>query len=66
MAYKNNKLKTSVSTWNEEFELLDGSYSISDIEHYFENALKKHGEKAVSTSIKIYVNRIENRIILNF
>ena len=28
----NNKFKISASTWNDEFELLDGSYSISDIQ----------------------------------
>ena len=26
----------SAPTWDEEFELLDGSYSISDIQDYFE------------------------------
>ena len=36
MSYKNNKLKISVSTWNEEFELLDGSYSVSDTQDYFQ------------------------------
>ena len=30
--YKRNKLKISVPTWNEEFELPDGSYSVSDIQ----------------------------------
>ena len=34
--YKNNKFKISAPTWNEEFELTDGSYSISDIQDYFE------------------------------
>ena len=29
--YKNNKFKISTPTWSEEFELPDGSYSISDI-----------------------------------
>ena len=38
--YKNNKFKKSVPTWNEEFELPDGSYSVSDIEEYFEHILK--------------------------
>ena len=33
--YKNNKFKISAQTWNEEFELPDGSYSISDIQDYF-------------------------------
>ena len=28
---KNNKFEISVPTWSEEFELLDGSYSASDI-----------------------------------
>ena len=30
-ANNNNKFKTSASTWNDEFDLLDGSYSISEI-----------------------------------
>ena len=61
-AYKNNKFKISAPTWNEEFELPDESYSISDIQDYFEYILKKHGEKIVNPSITIYVNNIENRI----
>ena len=35
-SYKNNKFKISAPTWNEEFELLDGSYSAPDIQNYFE------------------------------
>ena len=34
-SYKNNKFKISFPTWNEEFELPDGSYSISDTQDYF-------------------------------
>ena len=30
-SYNNNKFKISAPTWNHEFELSDGSYSISDI-----------------------------------
>ena len=45
-SYKNNKFKISAPTWNEEFELPDGSYSISDIQDYFEYILKKHGKKS--------------------
>ena len=52
----------SAPTWNEEFELPDGSYSLSNIQDYFEYALKKHGEEAVNPSIKMYTNKIENRI----
>ena len=33
-SYKNNKFKISTPTWNEEFELRDGSYSIYDIQEY--------------------------------
>ena len=61
-SYKNNKFKISAPTWNEDFELTDESYSISDIQDYFEYILKKHGEKTVNPSKKIYVNKIENRI----
>ena len=32
--YKNNRFKVSALTWNEEFELPDGSYSVSDIQGY--------------------------------
>ena len=34
--YSNNKSKISAPTWNDEFELPNGSYSISDIKDYFE------------------------------
>ena len=33
---KNNKLKIKAPTWNDEFELRDGSYSLSDIQDYIE------------------------------
>ena len=39
---KNNKFKISAPTWNEEFELPDGSYSVSDIQGFFEYIIKKH------------------------
>ena len=49
-------------TWNQEFKLPDGSYSVSDIQDYLEYILKKHGENMDKQSIQIYVNKIENRI----
>ena len=61
-SYNNNKFKISAPTWNEEFKLPDGSYSISDIQGYFEYILKKHSESVDNPPIRIYVNRIENRI----
>ena len=41
-SYKNNKFKISETTWDEEFKLPDGSYSISDIQGYLEYIIKKH------------------------
>ena len=61
-SYNNNKLKISAPTWNEEFTLPNGSYSVSDIQDYFEYILKKHEENTDERSIQIYVNKIENRI----
>ena len=39
MSCKNNKFKISAGTWNEELELPDISYSILDIQDYFEHVL---------------------------
>ena len=61
-SYNKNKFKISAPTWSEEFELPDGSYSVSDIQDYFEYILKKHSESVDNPSIRIYVNKIENRI----
>ena len=60
--YNNNKFKISSPTWNDEFKLPDGSYSIPDIQDYFEYILKKHGEDIDKPSVQIYVNKIENRV----
>ena len=35
-SYNNKKFKISAPTWNDKFELPDGSYLISDIQDYFE------------------------------
>ena len=61
-SYNNEKLKISAPTLSDEFELPDGSYSISDIQDYFEYILKKLNENVDNPSIRIYVNKIENRI----
>ena len=60
--YNNNWFKISVSTWNDKFELRDRSYSVSDIQDYFEYIFKKHGEEFDNPSIRIYVNKIENKL----
>ena len=61
-SYNDNKFKISAPTWNEEFELPDGSYSVSDIQDYFEYILKRHSGSVDNPSIRIYINKIENRI----
>ena len=64
--YNNNKFKISAPKWNDKFELfkfMDGSFSVSDIQDYFEYIVKKHGETTDNPSIRIYVNKIENRIL---
>ena len=43
-SYTNNKFKMSAPTWNDKFELPDGSYSVSDIQDYFKYILEKHRE----------------------
>ena len=54
--YSNNKFKISAPTWND-------TYSISDIQDYFEFIIKKHETLAENPPIKIYPNKIKNRII---
>ena len=61
-SYNDNKFKISTPTWNDKFNLPDGSYSVSDIQDYFEYILKKNGENTDNSSMKIYVKNIENRI----
>ena len=61
-SYNNNKFKISTRTWNDEFELPDGSYSVSDNQDYFEYILEKHVEDTDEPWVQIYVNKIENRI----
>ena len=55
-SYNNNKFKISAPTWNDEFELPDGYYSVSDIQDYFKYILKKHGKNINKPSVQIYVN----------
>ena len=62
-SYNNNKLKISAPPWNDKFELPDGSYSVSNIQDCFEYILKKKLENIDNPSVKIYVNKIENRFI---
>ena len=62
MSYKNNRLKIPALIWNEERELSDGLYSVSDIQDYFEYVIKKYDTFTDNPSIRIYINKIEKRI----
>ena len=57
-SHSNNKFKISAPTWNDKFELPDGSYSVLDIQDYFEYILIKHEEDIDKLSVQIYVNKI--------
>ena len=54
--YNNNKLKIHAPTENDEFDLPDGSYSVSDIQDYFEYIIKKHETIADNPPVQVYVN----------
>ena len=62
--YNDNKFKITALTWSENFDLPDGSYTIDDIQDYFEFIIKKHETLTDNnTPIKIYSNEIKNRIV---
>ena len=63
--YNNNKYKISAPTWNDEFNVPDGSYSVFNIQDCFEYIIKKH-ETITDTAnppVEIDVNEIKNRIV---
>ena len=61
--YKNNKFKIIVPTWNDEFQLQDGSYSVSDIVDYIQFIIKKYKTLTTIPPIYVYINRINNRLV---
>ena len=63
--YSNNKFKISAPTWNETFDLLDGSYSISDfkLRIILNFIIKKHTTLTENPPVQIYSNKIKNRIV---
>ena len=62
-AYKNNKFKISAPTWNDTFDLPHGSYSIADIQDYFEFIIKRHETLTENPPVQIYPNKIKDRIV---
>ena len=63
LACNHNKFKISAPTWNDELDLPEGSYSIADIQDYFEFIIKKHETWTENHPIQIYPNKIKSRIV---
>ena len=61
--YNNDKFKISAPTWNDTFDLPDGSYNIPAIQNYFEYVIKKHETIGEVSPILIYTNTITNRVV---
>ena len=51
-------------TRNDQFELSDGSYSVSDIQDYIEFIIKKNKTLTKIPPIHVYINRVNNRLVL--
>ena len=60
---KNNKLKIVASTWNDEFELPDGFYRVSDCIK-ITSSISLKNQKTLSNNgfIHIYINTLKNRL----
>ena len=56
-------LKIHTPTWNDKFNLPNGSYSVSDIQDYFEYIIKKPETIAHNPPVQMYVTKITNRIV---
>ena len=61
--YNNNKFKISAPTWNETFDLPDGSYNIPEIQDCIEYIIKKHEKIGKNAPILIYANTINNKMV---
>ena len=61
--HNNNKFKIPAPTWNDTFDLPDGSYLISDINDCFEFVIKKHETFTENPALQIYADRIKIRIV---
>ena len=61
--YNNSKFKISAPSWNETFDLPDGSYNISEIQDYIGYIIKKYETIGENAPILIYANTINKRIV---
>ena len=62
--YNNNKFKNSPPSWNDEFYLPDGTFSIADIQDYIEFIIKKHWTLAENPPVQIllYENKKQDSL----
>ena len=56
-------LKFLLRLGNYEFDLPDGSYSVVEIQDYFEFIIKKHETLAENRPVQTYSNKIKNRVV---
>ena len=63
LEYKNDEFKISAPISNDTFDLRNGSFSIADIQDYFEFIIKKHEALSENPPVPIYLNKIKNRIV---
>ena len=49
--------------WNDDFEIADGSYSLSFTQDYFDYIIKEYETLSANLSVDIYINRINNRLV---
>ena len=57
-----DKFKISAPTWNDEFDLPDGSYPIADIQDYFEFVTKKHQALAENLPVQFTLIKLKIRL----
>lgn len=62
--YKNNKVKTLTPTWNDEIELPDVPYYVSDIQDYAEYIIRQHEMLTTFPPINVHINRTNTRLVL--
>ena len=55
--YKNNKPKVKAAELNNEFELPDCFYSVSDIQEYIKYIINNHETLTGNPPIHIYINK---------
>ena len=60
---KKNKLKTTASLCNDEFELPGGLYSASEIPGYIKYIIKNRETLTTILPIHVYINSINNRLV---